>query len=96
MLDDAALLKMIRKKIDDGRYRFTKHAIEQQYNRDIDVPDVLSVLRNGTHEVRKTIFETKRQIWKYAIRGRTEDKEVRVIVAFNDEMIIITVIDVKK
>jgi mRNA-degrading endonuclease RelE of RelBE toxin-antitoxin system len=56
----------------------------------------LSVLRNGTHEVRKTIFETKRQIWKYAIRGRTEDKEVRVIVAFNDEMIIITVIDVKK
>ncbi|MBS3905112.1 MAG: hypothetical protein KGZ39_07290 [Simkania sp.] len=33
-------------------------------------------------------------VWKYAIRGKTEDlREVRVIIAFSEEMIIITVID---
>jgi len=39
----------------------------------------------------------KRQTWKYAIRGRTPDGiDLRVIVAFLEEMAIITVIEITK
>jgi len=49
-------------------------------------------LKNGIHEKGKTRFEEG--AWKYAIRGKTENfREVRVIIAFVEEMIIITVID---
>jgi len=38
-------------------------------------------------------FDDLNKTWKYAIRGKTIDKEdVRVVVAIVDEMIIITVI----
>ena len=54
--------------------------------------DTLRVLRIGIHEKEKTRFQDS--AWRYAIRGKTEDyREVRVIIAFVDEMIIITVID---
>lgn len=49
------------------------------------------MLRTGIHEKTKTRFE---EVWRYAIKGKTEDRrEVRVIIAFMDEMIVITVID---
>lgn len=83
-------------KIDREAYRLSKHAIEQQRIRHIDLPDILYVLKNGIHEVEKTTL-TSDQIWKYAIRGKTEDlQEIRVIIAFSFDMIIVTVIDVKK
>jgi hypothetical protein len=96
MLDDATLKKMIREKLKIGAYRLTKHALDQQAARHIDLPDIIGVLKNGIHEKEKTIL-TSQQIWKYAIRGITEDsRTIRVIIAFDEDMIIITVINVKK
>lgn len=92
---DENLLAKIRKYIDTGKYRLSKHAIKRQNEREINLPKVLYVLRHGFHEESKTLFDTKFQTWKFAIRGKTIDGiDARVIVAFEDDMIIITVIRV--
>lgn len=53
----------------------------------------MEVLRNGFHEKEKTLFNNKFQTWNYAIRGKAVDGEdVRVILAFEKDMIIITAI----
>lgn len=95
-LDDLSL--KIRHCLDTGRYRQSKHAIERELQRKINLPDVLYVLKNGYHEKRKTSFDETFQTWKYAIRGKTLDTiDVRIIIAFDDSgMMIITVMHVVK
>lgn len=54
------------------------------------MPDVIYVLQNGYHEKRKTCFDEGFGTWKYAIREKTLDNiDLRTIVAFDDEMLII-------
>lgn len=92
-LDNVRLRNAILHHINDGKYRLTQHAAEEQAKDDIDLQDTLYVLKTGCHESEKTLFNNKFQNWNYAIRGRTEDlKEVRVIISFSSEMMIITVI----
>jgi hypothetical protein len=82
----------IRDCITNGRYRQSIHAMERKLERNIDLPDILYVLINGYHEKQKTSFDEVFQTWKYAIRGRTLDKnDIRIIIAFDDDMLIITV-----
>jgi len=89
--DNHRLKEEIHHHLKTGKYRLTKHAADEQKNGNLDLLDTLRVLRTGSHEKAKTRFE---DVWRYAIRGKTEDhREVRVIIAFIDEMIIITVID---
>lgn len=96
MLDDAILLQLRREKIKLGQYRISKHATEQQEKRGIDLPDILHVLKYGIHETKKTLSSCT-GVWKYAIKGKIEDTRIiRVIIAFAEDMIIITVIDVSK
>lgn len=91
------LLETIRKYIASGKYRVSKHAVKRQNERAVSLPKTLYVLTNGVHEEKKTLFDTKFQTWKYAIRGKTPDGiDIRVIVVLEDEMIIITVIQVTK
>ena len=92
------LFPMIRHCLDMGIYRQSKHAIERELERKIDLPDVLYVLKNGYHEKRKTSFDEAFQTWKYAVRGKTLDEiDVRIIIAFEDSgMMIITVMHVVK
>lgn len=94
-MTDFDLLKTIREHVRKGSYIWVKHAIIRKEERRIKLPDVLRVLEHGRHEQEKDIFDVKRQAWKYAIRGKTIDGvELRVIVAFQIEMVIITVIRV--
>jgi len=91
-LDDSRLKQEILHHIKSGKYRLTKHAAEEQANGNLDLLDTLRILKTGIHEKAKTRFEDS--AWRYAIKGKTEDaQEVRVIIAFADEMIVITVID---
>lgn len=92
------LFPKIRHCLDMGLYRQSRHAIEREIERKIDLPDVLYVLKNGYHEKRKTSFDEVFQTWKYAIRGITLDEiDVRIIIAFDDSgMMIITVIHVEE
>ena len=94
-LKGTALLKKVRDHLTKGTYILVKHAIERQKERNIRLPDVLYVLEHGKHEQEKDEFNIKLQAWKYAIRGDTADRiDLRVIVAFQKEMVIITVMKI--
>ncbi|NGX40152.1 MAG: hypothetical protein KR126chlam1_01497 [Chlamydiae bacterium] len=87
------LLDVIKRLVEEGFFRFSKHAITRRKERSISPQDAIHILKNGFHEKRKTIFDEPNQTWKYAIRGKTKDnQEVRVIVAIVEEIIIITII----
>jgi hypothetical protein len=89
------VLKKVRFHLLNGTYILAKHALQRQMQRQINLPDVLYVLEFGRHEETKDSFDVKRQAWKYAVRGRTLTKiELRIIVAFQDEMVIITVMKI--
>src|SRR5437868_2040823 len=92
------LFPKIRDCIDQGLYRQSKHAIDRELERKIEIPDVLYVLKNGYHEKQKTTFDETFQKWKYAVRGMTLDEmDIRIIIAFDDDgMMIITVMHVVK
>ncbi|MBI3508810.1 MAG: DUF4258 domain-containing protein [Chlamydiia bacterium] len=91
------LREVIRQHIESRKYRISEHALSRQKQRDIKLPDVLEVLNNGFHEKSKSGFNAQFQTWNYAIRGKTIDGvELRIIVAFADEMIIITAIRLMK
>lgn len=92
--NDIKLRTEILQHIKSGKYRLTKHAAEEQAKDEIDIQDTLHVLKTGWHEKNKTTFNNKFQAWKYAIRGKTEEsKDVRVIISFSDEMMIVTVME---
>ena len=59
--------------------------MDRLLEREIELPDVLYVLKNGYHEKRKTTFDEVFQSWKYAIRGKTLDElDIRIILAFEE------------
>lgn len=93
-LNDQQLKKVILDHIENDRYRLTRHADQELKNDDLDLSDVLVVLKTGKLNHAKTGFDTNKQVWKYAIEGRArESRRVRVIVAFVEEMLIITVME---
>jgi len=89
------LLEVIKKHIEEETFRFSKHAIERYVERDITPQDTLYVLLNGYHEKKKDSFDQDTKLWKYSVRGMTQEAEdVRVIVKLVKEMLIITVIKI--
>lgn len=92
------LLEQIQVCIEKGNYRFSNHALERKYQRAFTLPDILYILKNGQHEKIKDVWDSQYKTWKYAIRGRTVDKdEGRIIVTVEKSgMLIITVIRLNK
>lgn len=90
------LFDKIRRCLEQEKYTQTKHALQRQNERQIDLWDAIHILRTGYHEKRKTSFDEMNNTWKYAIRGKTIDNvDLRIIIAFDEEdMIIITVMEV--
>jgi hypothetical protein len=73
------------------------HAIDRQSKREVDMRDIVYVLKRGTHEEDKTGFDIRHQTWKYAIRGKAVGGcELRIIVAISDAVIVITAINLSK
>ena len=89
----ANLIEIIRRHIELRRYRFTKHALDRLQERSLELSDVIHVLNTGSHEKEKTAFSNELQTWNYAIKGKTlEGVNARVVIAFEQNMIIITVV----
>ncbi|MDP1609296.1 MAG: DUF4258 domain-containing protein [Chlamydiales bacterium] len=87
------ILRTVKEHVQKGTYILAKHAINRQEERGVRLPDVLHVLERGRHEKDKDTFDIKNQCWKHAIRGKTINGiDLRIIVAFQQEMVIITVI----
>ena len=90
------LLGKIREHIQKGTYVVSAHALQRQNQRVVSLEDVLCVLKTGVREESKDLFDIRRQMWKYAVRGKTIDEiNLRIIIAFEDEMVIITVMRIK-
>ena len=90
------LLNKVKDHVRKGTYVVSAHALERQNERHVSLEDVLYVLKTGVREESKELFDVRRQLWKYAIRGFTVEKmQLRVIVSFVEEMVIITVMRVK-
>lgn len=92
------VLKRVRDCVDSGRYFDTTHAKLRKIQRNISLPHVLYVLKNGFHEKRKDEYKLEYNDWTYAIRAQTIDgKDLRIAIAFDDnDMLIITVVDVTR
>lgn len=91
------LLGEIKWHIERRKYRLSEHCITRQKQRLLSLPDILHVLMHGFHEEKKTKFHDEFQSWNYAIRGKTLDlSDVRVIVAFEKDMVIITAIRLQR
>ena len=92
----ADILQRVKEHVRNGTYVLVKHALERQLQKKIDLVGVLRVLSHGRHEKEKDEFDVKNQKWKHAIRGKTIDGiDLRVIVAFQEAMVIITVMRVR-
>jgi Domain of unknown function (DUF4258) len=90
------LLKKIREHVRQGTFLVSAHALQRQNQRLVGLQHVLYALKNGNREENKELFDVKRQVWKYAIRGKTIDGiNLRVIVTLEEKMIIITVVRLK-
>jgi hypothetical protein len=90
------LVSEVRAAVQEGRYAFSHHARARLLERDIARPEVRQVLLTGFHEKAKDSYNTLFNSWDYAFRGRTvERRELRVIIAMEDGLVIITVIDIK-
>ncbi len=90
------ILEKVRRAVRNGDFRMSRHAEERMLERELNLPEVIYVLRNGYHEVSKDEFDALRLSWRYAIRGKTMDqKDVRVVVSLDNVsmMWIVTVID---
>jgi len=91
------VIPKVRRHIQADEYRLSAHVIERLGQRSLELSDLMFVLLNGVHEEKMTQFDTKRQMWKYAIRGKTlEGVELRAVVSFDGPMIVITVIRLVK
>lgn len=62
----------------------------------VTVPEVRHVLRNGSLEAEKHCYDETYRSWNYAVRGKTTDgRELRLIVAVVEDLLIVTVIELK-
>jgi hypothetical protein len=89
-----SLMQAIHSAVTTGEYVYVGHALKRLGERKVSHPEVEQVLLSGHHEKAKDVFDEHFQSWKYAIRGKTVDsRELRVAVAFDSTMLIVTVID---
>lgn len=87
--------KYIRKKVSEGEYDFTKHAMDRMSERKIDIEKVLDcILRGKTIEVQS---DKKTNDIKVLFQEATDGRpEVYVVVASIETPLIITVCRTKK
>jgi hypothetical protein len=91
------VLKKARECVEQGRYYDTSHAILRKIQRQISLMHVLYVLRHGYHEKRKDQYSLEHKDWTYSIRGLSIDRrDIRIAAFDEDEMLIITVIEIAR
>jgi hypothetical protein len=96
-LTSTALLAKVRRAAEKGDYLDTTHATLRKSQRKILRSEMEYVLETGWHEKKKDTLDEFYQVWNYAIRGKTiDERELRIIVSFENKMLIITAIDLTK
>ena len=87
------LVERVSKAVATGAYRVLPHARHRCDERDVSVPDIECALQNGHPVPRRDRYDIQQGDWSYCFEGRTVDEDVlRVIVAFDGWMLIVTVV----
>jgi len=89
-MSDGVLLR-IRRAIQNGRYVFTDHVLEEAEADNLTTDDVLQVLLTG--DLDSTYSDDPRGV-RYVVRGSIESLEIDVVCKFRSDgsvLIIITV-----
>lgn len=91
------LLTLVKLALKGGNYRYTGHAEERLQLRLVTRLEVKQALFSGYHEKRKDKFDEDYREWNYSIRGKTiDERELRIVVSFEEALLIITIIDLDK
>lgn len=92
-LDQADLLRRVAQATATGQYRILPHARQRCSERDVSAADIEAALENGRHVPRRDRFDDKHGDWSYCFEGRSvDDGSLRVVIAFEDWMLVVTVV----
>lgn len=87
------LLGRVAEAISAGRYRILPHARQRCTERDVSAADIECALEIGHPVPRRDRYDTVAEDWSYCFEGRTvDDDALRVVVAFDDWMLVVTVV----
>ena len=90
---EADLAHRVSEAVASGRYRVLAHARQRCTERDVAAADIEHVLEAG-HRVRvRDRFDEAHAAWSYCYEGKSIDgDDLRVVVAFEDWMLVVTVV----
>ena len=92
-LERNELVRLVREAISTGRYRILPHARQRCTERNVAAPDIENALEHGRHAARRDRYDEHAADWSYCFEGPSVDGDaLRVVVAFDDWMLIITVV----
>jgi len=84
---------MVTDAVGTGRYRILPHARQRCSERRVSAPDIESALVKGHPVPRRDRYDRLADDWSYCFEGASVDEEtLRVVVAFSDWMLIVTVV----
>ncbi len=87
------LVDRVAQALGKGEYRILPHARQRCSERDVSVPDIEAALERGRHVPRRDRYDDRLASWSYCFEGESIDGEsLRVIVAFEDWMLVVTVV----
>lgn len=92
-LDKAQVVHRVRDAVNSGDYRILPHARVRCSERDVSAPDIEDVLLHGHRVPRRDRYDEPYESWSYCYEGATvDDAVVRVVIAFDKRMLIVTVV----
>ena len=92
-LERKTLLQMVSDAVGTGRYRILPHARQRCNERQVSAPDIENALENGHPVPRRDRYDRATDDWSYRFEGSSvDDDPLRVVVAFSDWMLIVTVV----
>ena len=87
------LLDRVSQAVTSGRYRILPHARQRCDERKISAPDIEVALEGGRYVPRRDRYDERHGDWSYCFEGASGDGErLRVVVAFEDWMLVVTVV----
>jgi hypothetical protein len=87
------LVARVAEALASGNYRILPHARQRCTERDVAAADIECALENGHPVARRDRYDNLVEDWSYCFEGRTVDEDaLRVVVAFEDWMLVVTVV----
>lgn len=96
-LDRMELVRRVSAAVATGQYRILPHARQRCSERLVLAPDIENALANGRPVPRRDRYDAGTSDWSYCFEGLSVDGDhLRVVVAFEDWMLIVTVVRVDR